>query len=1477
MSYKNDEYIDENYGKKLIADAAMNSDGKYAPSIFIGLGGTGQKALYHLRKRLYERFSKASLDGMAFLAMDTDTSDQRISQGERANPIDEQIDFSKQEQLHIAADVKHILSDLGSHPNVQEWMDPNMRVEENFQLSQGAGQMRPVSRLVGLEMKDDICGRISAARASVLDSGIESERLLRGENVKIHVYIIAGLAGGTGSGLFLDVAAMVRKTLDSTTIKGFFVLPDCYEKVEQNYPKIAANGAAALRELNHFITRSFPVPWDRHDEPIKGLFEQVFLFGGRNREGEVISHPNDPYLAIGEALFMRFSTGGLPGFIDSVFSNRVQYLSQGVSYNYEVRRDDGELDQLTRAHSWRKAFSSFGIAKLSFPSWRLLHYARFDLGLKVLAALSPSERVGQASMGVWRDQFLFKWGILHGDVECSDERFKEEFRVGKHWLVRDALFQLPGEKFQDIPSGIQYAVQTLLGRAPQIYQEEKSKQQIHKLEQKIDAYFGNPEIKSSAGEWTEQIWRNSKNLQTNLRKSLNETIEWFYAKYGLSGVCSIIEDSIGLLEKDAKAGVHYISGMEEMCIKEKTRSNSIKETYDNQITVVADAGSGWLAKEEVHKNALVKFGQLFTQYWNARFKSFIAKESATVFRFSVRLLKDKLHEIKTIKDVLQEYSQDFEYWKDHFAKPVEATMFKELPQPNLGTLLAPYLGANGTDQKERIEKFVEVSLQSKALDINSYSDLVEALIQNKDSFKKKLLHHLYTSLRGKSVGEGSVHYTKAFDVMGETRDEGYLGEKGFIETWSIGKMLSSENLFSQLEDKATKLIETGAPWIRKASSEKLGHLGGNLNITPDTFISLPKIEDAHSLSKVESLLSGIATTKGLHINFIRDGDPSEIVMYSEEHAFPVFHHSGIHSNNGFINHYEKTLYDKTNKQPLHLFRDYHNFDQLKAHSPREQESIKKILLVILKAQMLGMIRSTPQDVNNVSPLSRHTYLLAEKKRGQVNKRVIGVESSILRNYKDGSGTNNLMELIHQCTEKENYFLQNGGSYEYLYTLADYWLNILYPVRKDHALGTSENIPYGSIHNMVLQQLKQEFQEHIFLQDHYKILPLHERQSQLDDAVISYMSTLTEWTRPVADKPGYPMVKKTPMRDVEYQIPWKRKTTDLLTVAKDHSYFYLENPHDTTHKWFHRNYVSVSSQTLPALAVSWKFFAPPKYNVTRPKFPDMIAKSKTEILENFTNFLKGNVYSIDDLANVNITTLDGESNPKESPVSMFEHEDFSKECRERSWVHDTGETTRVGTSSRDVPPQNENTTLVQSYKYYSRRTGEVRISIDEIVEKIQADPEGKHEVHHESWGRSSAWKSWKDVSEIVEKVSGSDVKNYMYYSRATGEVQLPIDQIVTKIQADPEGKHEVHHESWGRRTAWKSWKDVPEIAQLISGSVDDEYMYYSRSTGEIKLKISEIVAKIQADPEGTHEVQHASWGERSAWKSWKDVSSIASLV
>lgn len=99
---------------------------------------------------------------------------------------------------------------------------------------------------------------------------------------KVRIVVVAGLAGGTGSGMLFDLAAQLQDQLghhELPSLEAFLVLPGGFSTVEQgkNYPKIAANGFAALKELNHYLVHPFCVRWQAQSLPIEvlGLFEDM--------------------------------------------------------------------------------------------------------------------------------------------------------------------------------------------------------------------------------------------------------------------------------------------------------------------------------------------------------------------------------------------------------------------------------------------------------------------------------------------------------------------------------------------------------------------------------------------------------------------------------------------------------------------------------------------------------------------------------------------------------------------------------------------------------------------------------------------------------------------------------------------------------------------------------------------------------------------------------------------------------------------------------------------------------------------------------------------------------------------------------------------------------------------------------------------------------------------------------------------------
>lgn len=277
------------------------------PSLVIGLGGTGKRALTHLKRRIYDTYGRADLPWIRLLSIDTDSA------GVNNPPVisqrtGEYISLGTNELRVIdQSDTPQIISNLDSPENrhIKDWYpDPDMRVDFP-KAARGSGQVRMFGK-IGLYKGENLHTTyrwLQQAAHEVSDpaawedfTGFEVDPTLQ------FVYIICSIAGGTGSGMFLDVAYMLRKIVgvDPSTRRfiGMLVLPEVYEPVVENQHirRIYSNGYAALRELDYLLNspkRSYIIRGKDHtfvDFP-KDVppFDFTFLFSNKNKRGAVIS------------------------------------------------------------------------------------------------------------------------------------------------------------------------------------------------------------------------------------------------------------------------------------------------------------------------------------------------------------------------------------------------------------------------------------------------------------------------------------------------------------------------------------------------------------------------------------------------------------------------------------------------------------------------------------------------------------------------------------------------------------------------------------------------------------------------------------------------------------------------------------------------------------------------------------------------------------------------------------------------------------------------------------------------------------------------------------------------------------------------------------------------------------------------------------------------------------------------------------
>ncbi len=95
--------IDSAEDFKAIEKFVQDSDhGRYARTILLGLGGTGSKALQHLRQMLVERFGRVALSGVSYLSIDTDVQSIRPEAIRDQSPYEEIVSFQEEERLTSA-------------------------------------------------------------------------------------------------------------------------------------------------------------------------------------------------------------------------------------------------------------------------------------------------------------------------------------------------------------------------------------------------------------------------------------------------------------------------------------------------------------------------------------------------------------------------------------------------------------------------------------------------------------------------------------------------------------------------------------------------------------------------------------------------------------------------------------------------------------------------------------------------------------------------------------------------------------------------------------------------------------------------------------------------------------------------------------------------------------------------------------------------------------------------------------------------------------------------------------------------------------------------------------------------------------------------------------------------------------------------------------------------------------------------------
>ncbi|MFA7345903.1 MAG: tubulin-like doman-containing protein [Terrimicrobiaceae bacterium] len=411
--------------------------------LIIGLGGTGGKIIRALRKTIYEEYrSKEPLlrirNGqglieekphpvkLAYLYVDSDASLMDREHSSWRIPGDT-LQLGQANQLVIrGANLLNVLENLSAYPNISPWIGPRDKWRDILGSVVGealGGQKRRLGRFLFACRASGADGFVAKLRNQVAELKKAS-----GEN-SVTFHVCCGLAGGTGSGSFLDVVALIRKHYpeDHHRVVLYALLPDIDPPANWDTGNYHANGFSALAELNALGVGSY-FPHDVEDgrerisfrdpsgtpvSPVNGCY----IMSNENEKGKVLSLDRDEVSQVAASfLFQKIVMAGATPWGDEL--RRAENAENG----------DGSPETApgTNIPERSKRFLAFGIKRVVIPEEEIREYLTYQFA---------RQTVLQLQFNNWS---ATQQGFLDVPVNEAFAQYVSDARNHERWMVSDA-------------------------------------------------------------------------------------------------------------------------------------------------------------------------------------------------------------------------------------------------------------------------------------------------------------------------------------------------------------------------------------------------------------------------------------------------------------------------------------------------------------------------------------------------------------------------------------------------------------------------------------------------------------------------------------------------------------------------------------------------------------------------------------------------------------------------------------------------------------------------------------------------------------------------------------------------------------------------------------------------------------------------------------------------------------------------------
>jgi len=384
-------------------------------SIIIGIGGSGMDAVKSAADRIGRTIPEEAVSYIRFVGIDTAEFETGAGQEKSAYRMPSDTCFQDEGRIlliqsplpaELSADY---LREKHSGDPCYNWLPDPGSYEVPMGSPDGAGLNRSLGRLAFFINEKNIREALTNERDRLDELADNHEKFriadLREDNGMkggISVFITSSAAGGTGSGMFIDIASMVRDIFRGNgpdlKIYGILMLPFAYGGGSK-YKNARANAYAALKEIDSFMSGT--------------PFGAEYPSGNSVRISDRLFDDGMLYLLdvenmAGNSLAGRIDVPGMAGeFISAFLSSPVGDSIDGKTPGGSAYLPSNEMPRR------RGSYSSFGISRAVYPVPEL-------------------KEIGYRSMAVKLIEAFFKpvkWNLIHQTLGSIDVGLVRALRV----------------------------------------------------------------------------------------------------------------------------------------------------------------------------------------------------------------------------------------------------------------------------------------------------------------------------------------------------------------------------------------------------------------------------------------------------------------------------------------------------------------------------------------------------------------------------------------------------------------------------------------------------------------------------------------------------------------------------------------------------------------------------------------------------------------------------------------------------------------------------------------------------------------------------------------------------------------------------------------------------------------------------------------------------------------------------------------